>query len=90
MIKKTGYVLFAFFFYLFRLLPINRQKVFFVATHDDSKEGNIGIVADAIKNQFPSMKMVYLTKKAFWLSKSIFVFLWKSVSYGNGNGDFSR
>ena len=63
MIKKTGYVLFAFFFYLFRLLPINRQKVFFVATHDDSKEGNIGIVADAIKNQFPSMKMVYLTKK---------------------------
>ena len=83
MIKKTGYVLFAFFFYLFRLLPINRQKVFFVATHDDSKEGNIGIVADAIKNQFPSMKMVYLTK-------TIFVFLWKSVSYGNGNGDFSR
>ena len=63
MIKKTGYVLFAFFFYLFRLFPINRQKVFFVATHDDSKEGNIGIVADAIKNQFPSMKMVYLTKK---------------------------
>lgn len=63
MIKKTGYVLFAFFFYLFRLFPVNRQKVFFVATHDDSKEGNIGIVADAIKNQFPSMKMVYLTKK---------------------------
>ena len=63
MIKKTGYVLFAFFFYLFRLLPINRQKVFFVATHDDSEEGNIGIVADAIKNHVPSMKMGYLTKK---------------------------
>ena len=45
MIKKTGYVLFAFFFFLFRLFPVNRQKVFFVATHDDSKEGNIGIVA---------------------------------------------
>ena len=63
MIKKTGYMLFAFFFYLFRLFPINRQKVFFVATHDDSEEGNIGIVADAIRNQFPSMKTVYLTKK---------------------------
>ena len=88
MIKKTGYVLFAFFFYLFRLLPINRQKVFFVATHDDSEEGNIGIVADAIKNQFPSMKMVYLTKRRH--TKTIFVFLWKSVSYGNGIGDFSR
>lgn len=35
-----------------RLLPINRQKVFFVATHDDSEEGNIGIVADAIKISF--------------------------------------
>ena len=89
MIKKTGYVLFAFFFYLFRLLPINRQKVFFVATHDDSKEGNIGIVADAIKKSV-SIHENGVSDKKRRHTKTIFVFLWKSVSYGNGNGDFSR
>ena len=40
MIKKAGYYLFAAFFALFRLFPLREDKVFFVATHDDSPEGN--------------------------------------------------
>lgn len=63
MIKKIGYRLFAFFFYLFRILPVNEKKVFFVATHDDSDEGNAGIVSEAVKGKFPSVKTVFLTKK---------------------------
>ena len=51
MIKKIGYVVFAFFFYLSRMSRTDENKIFFVATHDDSPEGNIGIVADAIKRK---------------------------------------
>lgn len=86
--KKIGYVLFAAFFVIFRLFPLNKKKVFFVATHDDSEEGNIGIVARAIKERMPEYKLVYLTKrdgvrhpfsffigKAFQLATSKTVFL---------------
>ena len=52
MIKKIGYVVFAFFFYLSRMSRTDENKIFFVATHDDSPEGNIGIVADAIKRKY--------------------------------------
>lgn len=61
--KKIGYWLYAAFFTVFRLFPLNRDKVFFVATHDDSDEGNIGIVAEEIRRQMPEKKMVFLTKR---------------------------
>jgi len=63
MIKKAGYYIFAMFFSLFRVCPINKNKVFFVATHDDSDEGNIGIVAAALKEKMPDMKFCFLTKR---------------------------
>lgn len=63
MIKKLGYYLFASFFCLFRLAPVKRQKIFMVATHDDSDEGNIGIVAKGIKEKMPDAKLVFLTKR---------------------------
>lgn len=61
MIKKLGYYLFAGFFCLFRLLPVQKNKVFMVATHDAGEEGNIGIVAARIRERMPSVKMVFLT-----------------------------
>lgn len=63
MVKKLGYYLFALFFAIFRIAPLNRNKVFFVATHDDSGEGNIGIVAEAVRQTMPEKKCVFLTKK---------------------------
>lgn len=63
MIKKLGYYLFAAFFCVFRLVPVMKNKVFMVATHDDSEEGNIGIVAKRIREKMPEMKMVFLTKR---------------------------
>ena len=51
------------FFFLFRVCPINKNKVFFVATHDDSEEGNIGIVAATIREKMPDIKTCFLTKR---------------------------
>lgn len=63
MIKKIGYLVFALCFSVFRLVPLNRNKVFFVATHDDSGEGNIGIIAAAIRERMPGKKCIFLTKQ---------------------------
>ncbi len=63
MIKKAGYYLFAAFFALFRLFPLREDKVFFVATHDDSPEGNVGIVAEALRRRRPEMKLCFLTRR---------------------------
>lgn len=88
MIKKAGYLLFAFFFTVFRAAPLNHNKVFFVATHDDSEEGNIGITAEALCRAMPEKKCIFLTKqdgihrpfsffivKAFHLATAATIFL---------------
>lgn len=88
MIKRTGYLLFAFFFYISRLFPRDKKKVFLVATHDDSPEGNVGIVAGAIEREYSGYKLIWFTrkdritqpvnffvKKAYHLATSSYVFL---------------
>ena len=88
MIKKLGYYLFAMCFTVFRIIPLNRNKIFFVATHDDSSEGNIGIVAEAVRREMPEKKCIFLTKrdgirrpfsfflgKAFHMATSAVIFL---------------
>lgn len=80
--------MFALCFTLFRIVPLNRNKIFFIATHDDSEEGNIGIVAAAIRRSMPEKKCVFLTKrdgirrpfsfflgKAFHMATSATIFL---------------
>ncbi len=61
--KKLGYYLFAVFFCMFRIFPVNKKKVFFVATHDDSEEGNVGIVSQKMKEKMPETKQVFLTRR---------------------------
>ncbi len=63
MIKKAGYLLFAVFYYLCRLFPRDRKKIFLVATHDDSPEGNIGIVAEAVRQREEGYRLVWFTRK---------------------------
>ena len=60
--KNAGYRLFGFMFTLFRVFPVDRNKTFLIATHDDSPEGNIAIAAKAIKKARPSMRFVHFTK----------------------------
>ncbi len=61
--KVAGYRLFGFMFTMFRLFPVDRNKVFLIATHDDSLEGNVMVAASAIKKARPSMRFISLTKK---------------------------
>ncbi len=88
MIKIIGYLIFAAFFYFFRLFGTNENKVFLVATHDDSPEGNIGIVAEAIRKRYADKRCIWFTrkdkitnpinffvKKAYHLATSGYVFL---------------
>lgn len=63
MIKILGYYLFAAFFCLFRIFPVRQDKVFFIATHDDSPEGNTGIVAGALAEREPSLQLCFLTRR---------------------------
>ncbi|MCH5252479.1 MAG: CDP-glycerol glycerophosphotransferase family protein [Lachnospiraceae bacterium] len=63
MIKKLGYYVFAAFFALFRCFPIREEKVFFIATHDDSDEGNMGLIAKVIKQEMPEKRLYFLTKR---------------------------
>ncbi len=63
MIKILGYYLFAAFFCLFRIFPVRRDKVFFIATHDDSPEGNAGIVAEALAEREPAFRLFFLSRR---------------------------
>ncbi len=63
MIKKAGYLVFAFFFYIGRLFPLQEKKCFLVATHDDSPEGNVGIAARALAERDSGYRMVWLTRR---------------------------
>ncbi len=64
MSKKTlGYRLFGLMFTFFRLFPVKENKAFLIATHDDGPEGNIAVMAEALREKRPGMKMVYMTKK---------------------------
>ncbi len=62
-IKNLGYRLFGFMFGVFRVFPIKENKVFLIATHDDSKEGNIAVAAAAIQKKRPDMRFVWMRKK---------------------------
>lgn len=63
MIKKIGYLLFACSYYIFRMCRRDKNKVFLIATHDDSPEGNVGIVANAIKEKYSDKKLFWFTRK---------------------------
>nr|MBP3597984.1 CDP-glycerol glycerophosphotransferase family protein [Eubacterium sp.] len=63
MIKKIGYLLFACFYSVFRVFGVDEKKVFLIATHDDSPEGNIGIVAEALEKNDSGFKCIWFTRK---------------------------
>ncbi len=63
MIKKIGYLLFALCYNLFRVFGIDDKKVFLIATHDDSPEGNIGIVERALREHKENYKCIWFTRK---------------------------
>lgn len=61
--KKIGYWCYAIFFYLFRLCPVRKNKVFCVMTHDGSPGSSVGVVVEALKKQSSDYEFVYMRKE---------------------------
>lgn len=47
--KIIPYAIFALFFHLYSLFPVNQQKATFIMTHDQDMSGNIGYVLNKLK-----------------------------------------
>ena len=62
--KLIGYLVFALFYYLFYpFTRVKKDKVFCVATHDAGKDGNIGVVVNALSKSERQFSFVYYTKE---------------------------
>ena len=62
-IKFIAYRVFGLIFRLCRVFPVDGNKTFLIATHDDGPEGNIALAASAIKRKAPGMRFVKYTRK---------------------------
>jgi len=62
MIKTIGYYLFASVYYICRPLPIQRNNVLCIMTHDEGAGSNVNIVSKALKAYSPDIKISYITK----------------------------
>lgn len=64
--KKIGYLIFNFFYYIFYflsyLLP-KKNKIFLIMTHDESPEANVLYTANYFKLKDPNLEIKKLTKK---------------------------
>ena len=61
--KVIGYLIFAGFFYLFRLFcSIKPKKVFGIMTHDGSRDGNVGVMMDYLMKMDQEYTFHYLKK----------------------------
>ena len=48
---------------MFRLFGIREKKIFFIATHDESDEGNLGLVAERVRREMPEYALRFMTKR---------------------------
>lgn len=60
--KKIGYLIFAVFFYFFRLFPRKKNKVFCIMTHDGSDGSSVGVVVQALKQREEEYEFYFMKK----------------------------
>lgn len=56
-------MIYAMIFYMYNLLPINKNKTTFIMTHDDSTNGNIMRMYQKVKSERPNEICKFVTKK---------------------------
>lgn len=78
--KQILYMLYAMMFYMYRLLPINKNKTTFIMTHDESINGNIMRMYQKIKAERPHELCKFVTKKGFKEEKGWRLFI-KEVEF---------
>ncbi|WP_167955780.1 CDP-glycerol glycerophosphotransferase family protein [Anaerosporobacter faecicola] len=63
-VKKMGYMVFAFFFYVYRIFTrVNKDKVFCIMTHDSSMDSNVGMIVQEMKKQSSAYEFHYIKKE---------------------------
>lgn len=72
--KRIGYYIFNFFYYIFYLFPINKNKVLLIMTHDASTEGNVLYSFNYFKSKNPKFFYKKITKEEynFKVNKELF------------------
>lgn len=61
--KTIGYLIFAGFYYVFRLFcKVKKKKIFCIMTHDGSKDSNVGVMVEYLKEKKEGYSFFYLKK----------------------------
>lgn len=60
--KKIGYLLYGLISQLFRIFPMNKNKVVFYMVHNDGFQGNLRYIYDRMKREDPKKKFVIASK----------------------------
>lgn len=50
--KEAGYLIFAFFYGIFKHLPLRKNSAFLIMTHDGGPEGNVAVTAAYMKRMY--------------------------------------
>ncbi|HHT98143.1 MAG TPA: hypothetical protein GXZ90_09655 [Clostridiales bacterium] len=60
--KNLGHYLFALIYSIYKILPVKKNKVLCIMTHDDGEGSNVSIVAKALKALSNNYSISYITK----------------------------
>lgn len=72
--KTIGYLIFAGFYYLYRLFcPVNHKKVFCIMTHDSGRDDNVFALAEYLKQQKEGYTFHYIGKTDSASAKSLHI-----------------
>lgn len=60
--KRIGYRIYGILYSMFRLMPVDRKRVYFIMTHDSSNEGNCGVMKSCIEKHRKNFDCRTLTR----------------------------
>ena len=83
--KELGYRLFAMMYYIYRLIPIKKNRCFLIMTHDASVEGNVGVIEQYLKKSRKSYDFRHLVRSDTRSSKLLSLIFKKSYELATSN-----
>lgn len=61
--KIIGYLIFSFFYHIFLICRVRKNKVYCIMHHDSSRDSNVGMVIQYLKELSDKYQFSYITKK---------------------------
>ncbi|WP_169911478.1 CDP-glycerol glycerophosphotransferase family protein [Clostridium oryzae] len=68
--KKFFYILFSILFNIFKMCPLKSDKITFIATHDTSSHGNIGMIYNQIKAKKLPYRTYFIKREDYKFNRS--------------------